>query len=109
VHDLLEKNHFKVFQSIRKILTREEVLNLFYAYRNAAFYEDIKEHLMTSESEILLLVNESEYILEDPTDEHSEKIKLASPIQRWKQLIGDKDPAEAKAEPECLRAIFGID
>ena len=56
------------------------MLNLFYPYRNAPFYEDIKEHMMTSESEILLLVNESEYILEDPTDEHSDKIKLASPI-----------------------------
>ena len=65
---------------------------------------------MTAESEILLLVNECDEILEDPNDEHSDKIKLASPIQRWKQLIGDKDPAEAKTnDPECLRSQFGID
>jgi len=35
---------------------------------------------MTADSEILLLVNESEEILEDPNDELSDKIKLASPI-----------------------------
>jgi hypothetical protein len=40
--------------------------------------------MMTAESEILLLVNECDEILEDPNDEHSDKIKLASPIQRWK-------------------------
>jgi len=38
-------------------LTREEVLNLFYKHRNASYFQEIEEHLMTAESIVLLLVN----------------------------------------------------
>lgn len=93
---------------MRKILTREEVLNLFFNYRNASFYPDIMEHMMTSESVVLLLTNAKETIPAETEGE--EDIKLESPIVRWKKLIGNKDPAEAKADaPECLRAEFGTD
>ena len=31
----LDENHFEIFHQKRKILAKEEVLNLFYPYRNA--------------------------------------------------------------------------
>ncbi len=37
-------------------------------------------------------------------------MKLESPIVRWKKLIGDKDPSEAKIkDPSSLRAKYGVD
>ena len=110
VHRILDENHFDVFQSSRKILTKEEVLNLFTKYRNASFYPDILEHMMTSDSEVLLLVNRYETVPEDPNDENSEEVKLEAPCVRWKKLIGNMNPAESDPEgPETLRAKFGTD
>ena len=110
VHELLEKNHFEVFESKRKILTQEEVLNLFFQYRNQTFFSDIKEHMMTAESEVLLLINSHDTVQADPNDENSEVIKLEPAVDRWKKLIGLMNPEEATAEdPECLRAIYGVD
>ena len=76
VHQALEDNHFDIFQSTRKILTKEEVLNLFLEYKNQPFFFDIQEHLMTAESEVLLLTNRFETVLSDPNDENSEEITL---------------------------------
>jgi len=42
---MIEDNHFEVFQSTRKILAKEEILNLFLLYKNQTFYADIVEHL----------------------------------------------------------------
>lgn len=93
---------------MRKILTKEEVLNLFYQYRNASFFPDIEEHMMTAESVVLLLTNAKETIPAETEGE--EDIRLESPIIRWKKLLGDKDPAEAKVnQAESLRAEFGTD
>ena len=104
----MEENHFDVFHQVKKILTKEEVLNLFYNYRNAPFFADIQEHMMTSESIVLLLVNSRETI---PAEEDGEEeVKLESPIVRWKKLLGDKTPEEAKTQdPNCLRSLFGVD
>ena len=63
---------------------------------------------MTAESVVLLLVNDKEFI---PAEEEGEEdIKLESPVVRWKKLLGNKNPEEAKAEePDSLRALFGTD
>lgn len=37
----LEKNHFEIFHQVKKILTREEILNIFYVHRNASYFADI--------------------------------------------------------------------
>ena len=43
-------------------------------------------------------------------EEKEEEVKLEDPIKRWKRLLGNKDPAEAKAqEPDSLRAKYGVD
>ena len=97
-----------------KILAKEEVLNLFYQYRNAPFYPDIQEHLLTAESIILLLTNSKDTI--PAKDEGDEDIKLESPVVRWKKMIGNKDPDEAKLTKygeannlETLRSGYGVD
>jgi nucleoside diphosphate kinase len=46
--------------------------------------------MLSGESTILLLCNEKE-----------------DPIEKWKKMIGNKDPVEAKKEGENLRAIYG--
>lgn len=99
---ILDQNNFEVFHSKRKVLTKEEILNLFYPYRNATYYEQIQEHLLTAESLVFILVNKVETIYDEDKEED---VNLESPIIRWKKLIGDKDPAEAKIQdPNCLRA-----
>jgi len=34
IHQLLDKHNFEIFHQRRKILSKEEILNLFYAYRH---------------------------------------------------------------------------
>jgi nucleoside diphosphate kinase len=104
---VLDQNNFEVFHSKKKVLTKEEILNLYYPYRNATFYEHIQEHLLSAESLVFILVNKVETVY----DEHKEEdVKLESPIIRWKKMIGDKDPAEAKVkDPNSLRAKYGVD
>ena len=89
----MEGENFEVFHSMRRILTKEEVLNMFYPYRNAQYFPDIKEHMLTADSLVLLLVNKTETVW---NDEKQEYVKLDSPIGRLKKLIGDKDPNLAK-------------
>lgn len=96
IYQKLDENHFEVFHSEKKILTKEEVLNLFFQYRNAPFFPEIEEHMMTAESEVLLLVNKVDSLPAE--EEGDEDIKLESPIIRWKKLLGDKDPEEARKE-----------
>ena len=108
VYDKLRENHFEVFHEVKKILTREEILNLFYNHRNAPYFADIEEHMLTAESVVLLLVNACDSIPAE--DETEEDIKLESPVIRWKKLLGSRAPEEAKAESaDCLRALFGQD
>jgi nucleoside diphosphate kinase len=55
----------------------------------------------------MVLINKSETIYDEAKEED---VKLESPIIRWKNLIGDKDPNEAKQrDAKCLRAIYGVD
>ena len=50
---------------------------------------------MTAESIILLLINKVEMVYDEKA---GEEVKLESPITRWKQLIGNRDPEVAKTE-----------
>ena len=95
IYKALYKNNFEIFHERRKILTKEEVLNLFYGYRTHEVYNEIQEHMLTSESIVLLLINKVEKVW---SEEKGEEVKLESPIIRWKKLIGNKDPEVAKTE-----------
>lgn len=55
------------------------MLNLFYVHRNATYYPDILEHMMTAESVVMLLVNKVDRI-PNPNDPHGEEIKLDPPV-----------------------------
>ena len=111
VYTKLKENHFDIFHEEKKILSKEEVLNLFFQYRDEPFYEEIEEHMMTAPSVVLLLINSVESVpATGPEAEEGEEVKLESPAIRWKKLIGNKDPEVAKEnEPDCLRAQFGQD
>lgn len=107
MYDDLEQNNFEVFHQEKKILTKEEVLNLFYSHRNASYYPDIQEHMLTAESIVMLLVNKVDSIPnEDPTMEDT---VLDAPVVRWKRLLGDKQPEVAKEDATTLRGKYGID
>ena len=95
IYKTLEQQHFEIFHQKRKILSREEVLNLFYPYRHKEYYGEIEEHLMTAESIVLLLINKKDTVW---SEEAQEEVKLDSPIIRWKHLIGNRDPEVAKTE-----------
>lgn len=87
-------------------------MNLFYTHRNAPYYADIQEHLMTAESIVLLLVNGKDKI-PNPV-EGEDDIKLESPVVRWKQMLGNKDPNDARTEKynesqDCMRGTYGVD
>lgn len=88
-------------------MRNEEILNLFFKYRNKDFFDEIKEHHSAGESKVLLLINRVDTKYDE---EKEEEIKLADPITRWKKLIGPSDPADAKGEaPNSLRALYGVD
>jgi len=91
----LDEQNFEVFHQKRKILSKEEILNIFYPYQHQSYYVDIEEHMQTAESIILLLINKVDTVWDE---EAKEDIKLESPIKRWKKLIGNKDPEVAKTE-----------
>lgn len=69
------------------------MLNLFHKYQKRDYYGEIEEHMMTSESIVLLLINKVDTIWDE---EKQEDVVLESPIVRWKKLIGNKDPETAK-------------
>jgi nucleoside diphosphate kinase len=104
---IIDDNDFEVFHQKQKVLKNEEILNLFYKYRNKEFYDDIKEYLSAGESKVLLLINKVETKYDE---EIEEDVKLDDPITRWKKLIGPFDPEVAKTEDEnCLRSLYGVD
>ena len=87
--------NFEVFHQKRKILSKEEVLNLFYSYKDKDFFMEIEEHMMTADSIVLLLINKVDQVWDE---NKQEDVKLESPIVRWKNLIGNRDPDVANKE-----------
>lgn len=71
---------------IKQTLTEEEIINIFYKQKGQAHFKELKKYMLTGPSTILLLCNE-----------HTD------PITKWKNMIGNKDPTEAKKQdPESL-------
>lgn len=68
-------------------------MNLFHKYQQRSYYPEIAEHMHTAESIVLLLINKVDQVWDT---KRGEEVKLESPIQRWKELIGNKDPEVAK-------------
>ena len=49
--------------------------------------------MLTADSIVLLLINKVNEVWDE---ERGENVALGSPIERWKNLIGDMDPEAAK-------------
>ena len=103
----LKSNNFKIFNRVKKQLTKQELISLYTKISTKPFFPSIIDHMTIGESEIFLLVNDKESIY---NEEKEEEIPVEPPLVRIKKLIGDKDPEVAKTQdPESLRAIYGID
>lgn len=87
----IEAEGFSIIHMLKKELTKQEVINLYYKHTEKDFFDNMAKFLMNGESVVLLLTSEGE-----------------NPIQKWKKLLGHPDPVEAKkANPQSLRAIYG--
>jgi len=63
----LDQNNFEIFHQKRKTLSKEEIINLFYNYKNSSFYNDIQEHMMTADSIVLVLINKVDKVWDEKT------------------------------------------
>jgi len=87
----IETSGFSIIHMLKKELTKQEVINLYYKHMEKDFFDNMVKYMMNGESIVLLLTCEGE-----------------NPIQKWKQFIGLPDPVEAKkANPESIRALHG--
>ena len=78
---MIENEEFQIITMIKRELTKEEILNLYYHLREKDFYEKLERSLRNGESMVLMLTS----------DKHD-------PIQKWRTMIGPTDPAEAKVK-----------
>jgi hypothetical protein len=63
--------------------------------------------MMSADSLIMVLINKVDSKI-DPVS--NEEVKLDDPITRFKKLLGNKNPPDAKSEaPDSLRAKYGVD
>jgi nucleoside diphosphate kinase len=87
----IEASGFSVLNILKKELTKQEVLNLYYKHSEKDFFDNMAKFLMNGDSIILLLTAED-----------------ADPIKKWKSFIGVPEPTEAKkSSPDSLRALYG--
>ena len=101
----IQNNNFNIFNFLFKTLTKEEVKNLYFKHTTKDYFSDITEHMTCGPVAILVLINKEETYL----DENGIKTYYDSPVQRWKEMIGDKDPNVAKGDENALRGIYGRD
>ena len=103
--DKIQNNNFNIFNFLFKTLTKEEVKNLYFKHTTKDYFIDITEHMTCGPVAILVLINKEDTYL----DENGIKTYYDSPVQRWKEMIGDKDPNVAKSDENALRGIYGKD
>ncbi len=84
----IEESGFAIIQMLKKELTKQEVINLYYKHTEKDFFDNMVKYLMNGESVILLLTCEED-----------------DPIKKWKSFIGQPDPVEAKVYRNSLREI----
>lgn len=104
--DRIEKENFEIFDIKIKYLTKEEITNLYYKQTAKEYFSDILEYMTSGPVAILVLVNKSDTYI----DSNGIKTLYTSPVIRWKELIGHKDPGQSKTtNPNCLRFLYGVD
>ena len=102
--DKIQKNNFEIFNFLHKNLTKEEIMNLYFKHTKEEYFQEIINHMTSGPVAILILINKEESYL----DENGIKTLYLSPVERWKEMIGNKDPNVAKSDDEnALRGIYG--
>lgn len=87
----IEDKQFQICRMRMCNLTRKEALDFYEFKKGDAFLPFMVEHLVSGPIVALELVGDNA-------------------IERWRNVIGPKDPAEArKVAPESLRAIYGLE
>ena len=97
----IQANNFNIFNFLFKTLTKEEVTNLYFKHPKKDYFPDIIDHMTCGPVAILVLTNKEDTYL----DENGIKTYYESPVQRWKEMIGDKDPNIAKTPSDAYREL----
>lgn len=88
IDNYIKKNNFEIYDMKIKVLSKEEIMNLYHKHVDKPYFEEILLYNQKSISLILVLINkENTYY-----DTNSIIRSYDSPIIRWKNLIGYKDP-----------------
>lgn len=76
---MIENEGFQIITMIKRELTKEEILNLYYDLREKDFYEKLERYLRNGECMVMMLTHEKH-----------------DPIAKWRTMMGPADPVEAK-------------
>ena len=79
----IEDEGFIINNMIKRELIKEEISNLYYKHLKKDYFQQILDYLLEGESLILLIC----HVTEDP-------------IKKWKKIIGNMDPIEAKVKKD---------
>lgn len=100
----IKNSNFDIYDIKLKFLTKEEIANLYYKHTLKPYFDDIMIQNTKGPSALLVLINRNEYFI----DSNNMEVKYPSPVLRWKELIGPKNPIEDKNK-STLRGEYGID
>lgn len=98
----IKENNFEIYSILYKTLSKEEIHNLYYKHTKQQYFDDIIKVNSIGPSCILVLINKNETY----HDSNSMEVKYKSPITRWKDMIGPKNPIEDKNK-STLRGNYG--
>lgn len=89
--DKLEADGFEIRFVINRQLTEQEAKNLYYKHKKNDYFKQLVIYNSCGPSLVMLLSHKGDH-----------------PIERLKEMIGNKDPVVAKqSNPESFRAIYG--
>ncbi len=104
VVERLKKENFDIYDIKLKTLTKEEIMNLYYKHTKQTYFDDVLTYNTKGPSALLILINKNPTYI----DSNSMEIRYPSPIHRWKDLIGPKNPLDDKNKT-TLRGSYGLD
>lgn len=89
--DRFEADGFEIRFAINRQLTEQETKNLYYRHKKKPYFKELVIYNSCGPSLVLLVSHKDD-----------------EPIDRMKEVIGDKDPELAKMEqPKTIRALYG--
>jgi len=98
----IRDNNFEIYNILYKTLSKEEISNLYYKHIKQQYFDDIVHVNSIGPSCILVLINKNNTYF----DNNNIEITYPSPIIRWKDMIGPKNPIDDKTK-STLRGEYG--